>query len=115
METNRPQGDDKSTTVTEEIEIVGGQLLECMGTFLRDGNVRQIRIRAPGGQLLFEPPKDGGLWGDGIMGLGPPWPGVLGAVAAMVARMTVEITRTGAPAGDDIARLWGNGNGGSSH
>ena len=112
MPANQPQDDDQSTTSTQEIEIVGGQLLDCMGHFLRDSNVRQIRIKAPGGQLLFEPPKDGGLWGDGIMGLGPPWPGVLGAVAAMVARMTVEITRVGAPPDDETARLWGDGNGG---
>ncbi len=113
MQANQPHGDDQSTAVTEEIEIVGGQLLECMGNLLRDGNVRQIRIKAPGGQLLFEAPKDGGLWGDGIMGLGPPWPGILGAVAAMVARMTIEITRVGAPPDEDSARLWENGNGDS--
>ena len=76
----------------------------------------RFRIKAPGGQLLFEPPKDGSLWGDGIMGLGPPWPGVLGAVAAMVARMTVEITRVGAPDPDEeTARLWEDGKGGSRH
>ena len=113
MHENQAQDDGKSMLSTEEIEIVGGQLLECMGYLLRDSNVRQIRIKAPGGQLLFEPPKDGGLWGDGIMGLGPPWPGILGAVAAMVARMTVEVTRTGAPAGEETARTRENGNGGS--
>ena len=113
MRTGQGPGEDQSTTVTEEVEIVGGQLLEYMGNFLRDGNVRQIRIKAPGGELLFEPPKDGGLWGDGIMGLGPPWPGILGAVSAMVARMTIEVTRARKPMEERTARTGKNGNGGS--
>ena len=113
MRTSQGPGDDQPAIFTEEIEIIGSQLIDLMGDLLRDGTVRQIRIRAPGGQLLFDAPKDGGLWGDGIMGLGPPWPGILGAVAAMVARMTIEVTRTGKPTAEWTARTRENGNGGS--
>lgn len=106
-------GGGEPGTTNEEIEIVGSQLIDLMGLLLRDGTVRQIRIKAPGGQLLFDAPKDGGLWGDGVMGLGPPWPGILGAVSAMVPRMTIVVTRTGAPTERESARTRENGNGGS--
>jgi hypothetical protein len=106
-------GGGEPATYNEQIEIIGSQLLDLMGYLLRDGKVRQIRIKAPGGQLLFDAPKDGGLWGDGVMGLGPPWPGILGAVSAMVPRMTIEVTRTDAPAKEETVRTRENGNGGS--
>jgi hypothetical protein len=106
-------GGSEPGTYNEEIEIIGSQLIGVMGDLLRDTKVRQIRIKAPGGQLLFDAPKDGGLWGDGVMGLGPPWPGILGAVSAMVARMTIEVTRTGAVTEDKAARMRETGNGGS--
>jgi hypothetical protein len=111
MQANQPPNDEHTEISVENFEIVGPQLLECMGNLLRDSSVRQIRIKAPGGQLLFEAAQDRGLWGDGIMGLGPPWPGILGAVAAMVARMTIEVTRVGASPGEGIATLRGEGNG----
>ena len=107
----QPRGEEPGTS-TEEIEIVGEQLVEWVGHLLRDRNVRQIRIKAPGGQLLFQAPKDGGLWGDGVMGLGPPWPGIIGAVAVMVARVTIEITRVGERPDEETARLWEGGDGG---
>ncbi len=106
-------GGGEPEAYSEEIEIIGSQLIDLMGDLLRDGTVRQIRIKAPGGQLLFDTPKDGGLWGDGVMGLGPPWPGILGAVSAMVARMTIEVTRTGKPTDEWTAQTRDDGNGGS--
>ncbi len=89
-------GDDsRRRTFTEEIEIAGGQLVEWVKHLLKDGNVRQIRIKAPGGHILLETPVTVGVIGGGALALAAPWLAILGALAAVVARVCVEIVRDG--------------------
>lgn len=59
----------------------------------QDGNVRQIRIKAPGGHILLETPVTVGVIGGGAVALAAPWLAILGALAALVARVKVEIIR----------------------
>lgn len=82
-------------TFTEEIEIAGGQLIDWVKHLLKDGNVRQIRVKAPGGDIMLEAPLTVGVLGGGAVALAAPWLAILGALAALVARVKVEITREG--------------------
>ncbi len=94
---NDQQDDKTRKTFTEEIEIAGAQLVEWVKHVLSDGNVRQIRIKAPGGHILLETPVTVGVLGGGAVALVAPWLAILGALAAVVARVKVEIVREGEP------------------
>jgi hypothetical protein len=99
-------GDGHHRTFTEEIEIAGSQLVEWVGRLLKDGNVRQIRIKAPGGQILLEAPLTVGAIGGGAVVLAAPWLAILGALAALITRVKIEIVRVGEPPDDDeVAEL----------
>ncbi len=106
MSTSADGDGEEPGTFTEEIEVTGSQLIEWVGHLLKDGNVRQIRIKAPGGQLSLETPADAG--GEGAA-LAAPWLAILGALAALVARVRIEIVRVGMVPGADIAALWDDG------
>ncbi len=100
---NERPDDERSRTFIEEIEIAGGQLVEWVGHLLKDGNVRQIRVKAPGGHVLLEAPVTVGVIGGGAVVLAAPWLAILGALAAVVGRVKVEIVRTAEtpPGADD--------------
>ena len=112
---NEQPDNDHRRTFTEEIEVAGSQLVEWVGNLLKDGNVRQIRIKAPGGQLLLEAPMTVGVIGGGAVVLAAPWLAILGALAGLVAHVKIEVVRTGTrPDDEETARRWDdNDNGGS--
>ncbi len=80
-------------TFTEEIEVAGNQLLEYVKKLLAEGRVRQLRIKAAGGEVLVEAPLTVGVIGGGAVALAAPWLAILGALAALVARVKIEIVR----------------------
>jgi hypothetical protein len=86
-------GEGHRRTFTEEIEIAGSQLLEQVKKLLAEGNVRQLRIKAAGGEVLLEAPLTVGVIGGGAVALAAPWLAMLGALAALVARVKIEIVR----------------------
>ena len=88
-------GEGHRRTFTEEIEIAGGQLLDHVKKLLAEGNVRQLRIKAAGGEVLLEAPLTVGVIGGGAVALAAPWLAILGALAALVARVKIEIVRDG--------------------
>jgi hypothetical protein len=84
----------KRRTFTEEIELAGTQLVERIKELVAEGNIRTIRVRTPGSEEPFlELPLTGGVVGGGVLLLAAPWLAALGALAAIVAKVKIEIVR----------------------
>jgi len=92
-------------TWTEEIELAGTQLFERIKELVAEGNVRRVRVKtADGAQPFLELPVTGGVVGGGLLILAAPWLAALGALAAIVAKVKVEIVREEAADDDDTIR-----------
>lgn len=80
-------------TFTEEIEVLGDQLVQQVKDLLKEGNVRQLRIRASDGDIVLETPLTFGVVAGGAVVLAAPWLAILGAIAAFVTHVQVEVVR----------------------
>ena len=85
-------------TWTEEIEVAGSDLVGRIKALVSEGNVRHVKIKAPGGEVYFETPLTVGVLAGGAVALAAPWLAILGAIAALVTRVKVEVVREGAAA-----------------
>lgn len=85
-------GKDKKT-FTEEIEVFGSQLVQQVKDLLKEGNVRQLRIKASDGDIMLETPLTFGVVAGGAVALAAPWLAILGAIAAFVTKARLEIVR----------------------
>jgi len=80
-------------TWIEEIEIAGSELVERVKELVREGNVRRLIIRKPSGELLMEIPLTAGVAVGGVVTIIAPLLAALGAMAALLAKVKVEIVR----------------------
>lgn len=85
--------ENKKRTIVEEIEVAGNQLVDRVKDILQEGNVRQLRIKASDGDVYLETPLTIGVIAGGAVALAAPWLAVLGVIAALVARVSIEIER----------------------
>jgi hypothetical protein len=93
-EQQNPDTEQKTKTFTEEIEIAGNQVVEQVKELVKEGNVRQLRIKsAEGDDVYLEMPLTIGVVAGGAIALAAPWLAMLGAFAALVARVKIEIVR----------------------
>lgn len=90
------QGPEKRT-VFEEIEVAGKDLVDEVKRLVKEGNVRSVRIHARDGDFALEMPLTIGVVAGGAVVLTAPWLAVLGVLAAMVARLRLEIEREEEP------------------
>lgn len=81
-------------TWTEEIEIAGNQLVEQVKKLIKEGNVRRVIIRTPDNRVLVEIPLTTGAAVGGVLTLFNPVLAAVGAMAALIANVKVEIVRT---------------------
>ncbi len=80
----------------EEVEVTGEKLLATVKELIHQGNVRRIVIRNAKGLTLLEIPLLLGIAGAAFV---PVW-AAIGALAALVARLTLVVERVqDAPAG----------------
>ena len=82
-------------TWTEEIEIAANELVDRAKELIAEGNVRRLIIRKPNGDLLLEVPLTPGAAVGGVFVIFNPVLAALGAMAALLARVQVEIVRAG--------------------
>ena len=80
-------------TFTEEIEVLGDQLVQQVKDLLKEGNVRQLRIKASDGDIVLETPLTFGVVAGGAVVLAAPWLAILGAIAAFVTHVQLEVVR----------------------
>ena len=67
--------ENRKRTFTEEIEVAGSDLVEQVKSILKEGNVRQLKIKAEDGDVYLETPL------------------TIGVIAALVAHVRIEIER----------------------
>ena len=83
--------------VTEEVTLAGNQLVEYVKNVISAGNVRRLIIHKSSGEVLLEVPLTAGLAVGGALTAMAPILAALGAMAALLAKVRVEIVRTSDP------------------
>ena len=86
------EGEDKSWT--EEIEVAGGQLVDRVKELVNEGNVRRLIIRSGDDKVLLEVPLTAGVAVGGVVTIIAPVLAALGALAALIARVKLQVVRT---------------------
>src|SRR5918998_4151794 len=81
-------------TWTEQIEIAGSELVDRSKELIAEGNVRRLIIRNPEDEKLLEVPLTTGVAVGGVVTLLAPVLAALGAMAALLTHVKVEIVRT---------------------
>jgi hypothetical protein len=90
----RAEGEGKSeTTWVEEIEVAGSQLVERVKELIAEGNVRRLIISTHDDKRLLEIPLTAGAVVGGVFTLVAPLLAALGALAALIARVKVQVVR----------------------
>jgi hypothetical protein len=85
--------EDKAKTFSEQLEVAGNQLVDQVQDLIKQGNVRKIIIRTSDDRELMQVSLTVGAVAGGVLALAAPWLAALGAIAALVARVKLEIVR----------------------
>lgn len=80
-------------TWKEEIVVAGGELVELVKKLVKEGNVRRLIIKKPDGDVLLEVPLTAGAAIGGALMIVTPVLAALGALAALLTQVKVEIER----------------------
>jgi hypothetical protein len=80
-------------TWIEEIEVAGSELVERIKELVKEGNVRRLIIRNSKGELLMEIPLTAGVAVGGAFTIIAPLLAALGAMAALLVKVKVEVVR----------------------
>lgn len=83
--------DEKTRTWVEEIEIKGEELVARVKQMAADNKVKRIRIIEPDGDIALEVPLTYGAIAGGAVVLAAPLLAILGALAAFVTKVRVEV------------------------
>ncbi|MCL4676519.1 MAG: DUF4342 domain-containing protein, partial [Pararhodobacter sp.] len=81
----------------EEIEVAGEKLVGRVRELADDARVRRIRVKARDGDVTVDIPLTVGAIAGGAVVIAAPVLAVLGALAAFVAKLDIEIIREAAP------------------
>jgi hypothetical protein len=74
---------------TEEFKLSGSQVVDKIKELIREGNIRRIILKNDEGGTLIEIPLTLGLVGVALM----PVLAAVGAIAALVAKMTIVVEK----------------------
>lgn len=77
------------TKRTEEFKLSGGELVDKIKELIHQGNIRRIILKNEDGKTLIEIPLTLGLVGVALM----PVFAAVGAIAALVARLTLVVEK----------------------
>jgi hypothetical protein len=93
-------GEEEKKTWTEEIEVAGNELVDRIKELIEEGNVRSLIIRKPDDEVLLEVPLTPAVGVGAVVALAAPVLAALGALAALVANLKIEIVRDEEPPAD---------------
>lgn len=88
--------EDTGTGPVERVEVAGHQLVARVKELAQESSVRRMRIVADDGDVFLETPLNIGLAVGGVVVLAAPWIAILGAIAALVTKVTIEVERVDA-------------------
>lgn len=77
----------------EEIEVAGNQLVDRVKELLQESSTKRVIIKTQDGKELMSVPLTFGVVAGGILTLGAPLLAALGAVAALVSKVRLEVVR----------------------
>jgi hypothetical protein len=80
-------------SMREEVTLAGSELVEYVKRLIAEGNVRRLIIHKPSGEVLVEVPLTAGVAVSGALTLMAPVLAALGALAALLAQVRVEVVR----------------------
>jgi hypothetical protein len=80
-------------TFTEEFKVSGERVVSKVKELIREGNVRRITLKNDEGKTLIEIPLTLGVIGTVLL---PVWAGI-GAIAALVADLTIAVEKVAEP------------------
>lgn len=94
-ESNRPPGDGgaEKRTVVERVEVAGNELVDRVKGLIEESNARRVIIRDKEGEELMTLPLTFGVVAGGLITAAAPLLAALGALAALVTRVRLEIIR----------------------
>lgn len=81
------------SSLQERVTLAGSELVEFVKGLIADGNVRRLVIRKPDGKALLEVPLTAGVAVGGVVTLVAPVIAALGAMAALLAKVEVDVER----------------------
>jgi hypothetical protein len=87
--------EEKKETWVEEIEVAGNDLIARVKELIEQGNVRRLIIRKGDGEILMEVPLTASVVAGGAALVFAPLFAALGAFAAFVAQVKIEVVRVG--------------------
>ena len=79
---------------SEVIELRGKELVDRVKQLIEEGNIRKLIVRKETGEKLIEIPMTAGVVAGGVLALMAPVLAGLGAMAAFMAHLKLEIIRT---------------------
>lgn len=85
--------DNTSKTWTEKIELSSREVVERIKELVEEGNVRRIIVKGQNDEFRLEIPMTAGIAVSGVMTVVAPWLVAIGALAALVAKVEIEIVR----------------------
>jgi hypothetical protein len=100
QETQALSEDKQQDSVPEKVTLSGNQLVEYVKKVIAAGNVRRLIIRKADDEVLLEVPLTAGVAVGGALTALAPVLAALGAMAALLTQVKVEIVRTDRPDGD---------------
>ena len=77
----------------EEMEVAGNELVERAKSLVAQGNVRRLIIRNANNEVLMEVPLTPAVVVGGVATIVSPVLAALGALAALIAKLKIEIVR----------------------
>lgn len=83
-------------TWSEEIEVAGEELVANVKRLAAEGRVKRIRLVEPDGDIILEMPLTIGAIAGGAVVLAAPLLAVIGALAAFVTKVKLEVIRADA-------------------
>ena len=87
--------EEDKNTFTEQIEIAASDLVDRTKEIIEEGNVRRIIIRNEEDEVLMEVPLTAGVVVGGAVTIVAPVLAALGALAALLTHVKIEVVRTG--------------------
>ena len=83
----------KKRTIIEDIEVASDKLVDRVKELAKESSVRQMKIVADDGDVFLQTPLNIGLAVGGVVVLAAPWLAILGAIAALVTKVRIEVER----------------------
>lgn len=86
---------NKAGQWSEQFEIAASELADRIKELIKEGNVRRLIIRNANGDCLLEIPVTAGVAVGSVLTMQAPVLAVLSAMAALIAKVQVEVIREG--------------------